>query len=955
MEANNTLPTTILRMFNSKRYTLLKLCGEGGFSCVYKAFDNNTQQNVAIKFLIISNSSSSVHHYSREIQTLGLLQHPNIIRLLDKGENHGLHFVVFEFIQGQSLKQLLFEQTIFPFKEIVDVMAQILNALCHCHKKGVIHNDIKPSNIIISKCMGKIHTSLIDFGSAIFWNESSTQPNKILDSEEKLLTPAYCAPELLRGASASPQSDIYAWGLVLLECLTGKPSYPSLNEIPLTVKGLTSDNIFPHYNYLDNPIACLLLRILNSNINERPVNSFDVYKSFIQLNFSTLIKRQNTHEFNRNNKIQQLLDNTQVLQPLFIQTPITEQKQITVLCLNLRIIRLEENSKKTICIDETEYLSALFLNKQEQCINIARRFGAKHVKTLGGIVLFYFGYPRVMANDCYMGAKAALEIIQYLKIQNDLSSQVHEIVYSPRLGIHTGVVTVSESAPKAPEGDTSNIAIAIAQEADDNQVLCTTTTKEILQSYIQFETHKIATLGVNPRQFCLHILVNVRDGMILNNKTQPRNSRCFEGRTTELFKLQSVLKIDKAYPKYQRHMHLCGEIGVGKSRLIFEYIQQLKNQEKLTITCSPEYKNTALHPILELLKNKYSLNSYPQKQAVLILQKNLSTHPNIKHDAGFYLVSSYLGYQLPTQDPTAFISTRKIKKVLFKTLSHLLCVNHKVTNSRPNLFVIEDLNCADPNTIEFIQYLVDDPGFINSQHSLITSSHSATKLLNNLNERNRLEIQNFTSQETLSFASQLLNGHTLTNVLARLIYERTKGNPLFIIKMVAMLKEKQQILYLNHKVYLRNTEEVLKLPICLRDTLQQQLDQLQCAKKITQLASVIGQEFDLEILKLTFGKHNSQMQVMLDELVSTKLIVLKPSESGIKFAFTSPLLCQAAYSSMSGTQRKAVHLQIATALEEALHISNQDLLLLAIQWFKAGEIDKSIRYQQMMLTQQKEH
>ncbi len=147
----------IAAQFDSSSYQLLEKIGEGGFGHVYKAIQRNTGQVVAIKFLVISDEFDEckraryVERFKRETQLSSQLHHPNIVRLLDKGQSGELLYAVFEYIKGLDLKAILRDSGALSAVDAADVMGQVLDALAHAHDKGIIHRDIKPANIILHK------------------------------------------------------------------------------------------------------------------------------------------------------------------------------------------------------------------------------------------------------------------------------------------------------------------------------------------------------------------------------------------------------------------------------------------------------------------------------------------------------------------------------------------------------------------------------------------------------------------------------------------------------------------------------------------------------------------------------------------------------------------------------------------------------------------------------------
>jgi eukaryotic-like serine/threonine-protein kinase len=197
------------------RYRLLDQIGEGGMANVYLATDTILNREVAIKVLRgdLSNDETFVKRFQREALSATTLEHPNLVQIYDVGEEQGYHYIVMEYIEGKTLKQLIKQYGPLSIGEVIDVMEQLVSAVEHAHSRGVIHRDIKPQNIIV-RSDGTV--KLTDFGIAIAQNAAQlTQTNNIMGSVH------YLAPELAKGHMATAQSDIYSLGIVMFELLAG--------------------------------------------------------------------------------------------------------------------------------------------------------------------------------------------------------------------------------------------------------------------------------------------------------------------------------------------------------------------------------------------------------------------------------------------------------------------------------------------------------------------------------------------------------------------------------------------------------------------------------------------------------------------------------------------------------------------------------------------------------------
>ena len=236
------------------RYRVEAFLGKGGMAEVYKVWDAHRSSYLAMKLLHEDLALDNVflRRFKREAQTLARLQHPNIVRFYELEQEGRKVFMLIDYVEGESLKHKIFDaQGPLPFYQIMEVMRPLCQALQYAHNEGLVHADVKPGNIMIDKT-GRVLLS--DFGIARM-TESATV------TMVGAGTPAYMSPEQARGEMPTPQTDIYALGIVLYEMLTGER--PFTGELA-TISGSTGEKI--RWEQLNlNPLSP---RQLNSQVSE---------------------------------------------------------------------------------------------------------------------------------------------------------------------------------------------------------------------------------------------------------------------------------------------------------------------------------------------------------------------------------------------------------------------------------------------------------------------------------------------------------------------------------------------------------------------------------------------------------------------------------------------------------------------------------------------------------------
>lgn len=213
----------------SGRYKIIEKIGSGGMANVYLAMDLILEREVAVKMISLDfqNDKDSLRRFQREALSTTELTHPNIVTIYDVGEGDR-PYIVMEYVDGMDLKQYIRENHPIPYKKVINIMEQILDAIEYAHKNDVIHRDIKPHNILIDK---NGNVKITDFGIAVALSQNSiTQTNSLLGSVQ------YISPEQARGNVVTKQSDIYSLGIVLYELLTGTVPFQGESAVSIALK-----------------------------------------------------------------------------------------------------------------------------------------------------------------------------------------------------------------------------------------------------------------------------------------------------------------------------------------------------------------------------------------------------------------------------------------------------------------------------------------------------------------------------------------------------------------------------------------------------------------------------------------------------------------------------------------------------------------------------------------------
>lgn len=265
------------------RYQIVGPLGEGGMAAVFKAYQPSMDRYVAVKVLPrqLAASKEFVARFQQEAKLLARLQHPHILPVFDYGESDdGYTYIVMPFIQGGTLSDVI-EKRRFSFSEVCEIVSQIGSALGYAHSRGMIHRDVKPSNVLIDESGNCL---LTDFGLARMIESTSN----LTTSGAIVGTPAYMSPEQGAGRKIDHRSDIYSLGIILFELLSGRVPYTAETPVAVVFKHLQDPlpSIRKYDPDLSVEVEMILYKALAKNPDERYQTVDDLLKAMEQAEVS---------------------------------------------------------------------------------------------------------------------------------------------------------------------------------------------------------------------------------------------------------------------------------------------------------------------------------------------------------------------------------------------------------------------------------------------------------------------------------------------------------------------------------------------------------------------------------------------------------------------------------------------------------------------------------------------
>jgi serine/threonine protein kinase len=255
------------------RYELEQLVGRGGMSSVFKARDTLLERNVALKILHEHHLEDEeyVERFRREARTVAQLSHPNIVTVIDRGETEGQPFIVFEYVDGQTLDRMIARRGALPIDEALEIAIASAHGLAFAHRRGLVHRDVKPQNILLN---GDREPKVTDFGIA----RSLDVQRGVTQTGTVLGTSNYIAPEQASGDRAGPQSDVYSLGVVLFELLTGRVPFDGENFVTVAMRHINEPP--PNVATLRRDVSPRLAAAVSRALEKDPRNRFPSMEAF---------------------------------------------------------------------------------------------------------------------------------------------------------------------------------------------------------------------------------------------------------------------------------------------------------------------------------------------------------------------------------------------------------------------------------------------------------------------------------------------------------------------------------------------------------------------------------------------------------------------------------------------------------------------------------------------------
>lgn len=901
------------------RFEIAEPIGEGSCGKVYKAVQLSTGQLVALKILRHDDgpherAATLRQRFHREMRLSGGLSHPNIVGLVDFGETaDGRLFAAFQYVVGCTLQRVLEEEGSLDGAQAVHLMTQVLDALACAHRRDVVHRDLKPANIMVTQTGARRNALVLDFGLGGFaeGHRGWTDP-RITRTGEMMGTPAYAAPEQLRGEPTTTRSDLYSWGLVLLECLTGQPVVRGSTVQHALHQQLGPEPIAIPDWIAELPVGAMLACVTAKDPDARSRSAVDIVAELDARPAAPgrAIAPRPAGDADVDDG-----------------TPHAQQRQVTALSCRLSANVVGDAALRIDALDQA------MRNARGRCIEVVDRLGGLIVGTLGGTVQAAFGHPRPEEDAPRRAVLAALEILETVR-RCSVETERRHIRLTVRVGVHTGLVVARRAAGGATasqiDGTTLDGASHLDAAAGPNEILLSAQTYELFRQ-LDAEPAPPVLLPGGSAPVPVHRLVGPQDAFRRGRFSATTTP--FVGREDELSTLREAW--EHAASGAPQGLLIVGDGGLGKSRLVHELRSELAGVTWLECRCTPDTQASPLRPFVDGLGDALGGRSLATFLADHALDAGLLASP----------LASLLALDAERGGSGVEPSPQERRK---RTFDAMVALVFGLAQAGPTVLAIEDLHWADPTTLDLLSMLLSELEGASGEHDptapsllVLLSTRSAQGLPRAVLDLPNLHLKPLS--RTLvgeMITSMMPAGRALAPDVSDLVVRRAEGVPLFVEELVRIASDAAASGRASHPA------RALELPGSVRNLMTARLSTLSPAARHTaELAAAIGREFTRPVLGAIAAKAAADLDRDLEELAAAGLVHRRRWRDTERWSFKHALLRDAIYDCLAPDTCRRVHETIAGAFRDRFpDVETRQPETVALHYERAGHAESAIRY-----------
>lgn len=948
-ERPNDAPPSFGTLGGKRRYVLGPMLGEGGGGVVFRAECVETGQDVAVKLMHEGDMKTAAQRarFRRETLLCEGLHHPNIVALLDQGEApDGRLFAVYEFVPGRTLHDRLAVEGPLSAVDTGRLMTQVLDALAAAHRRGIVHRDLKPRNIMIAMTDDGPHAKILDFGVGALLPSAERSDGLALERTTEVLgSPQYCSPEQLRNEPPTLKSDLYAWGLVVIECLTGRAVMQGASVADILYQQLSPVDIALPPSIASHRLGSVLRRALNKNPEQRAASADELAVQFRAVHFAGLV-----------GELDELVGRRPRAAPSAPHAEgagaAGEYRQITALCCSVTIIG--DARERHLAADYSDALDSYEEQWLTRCVDIAVGYGAQVGGRLGDTLLLYFGLQGAIDRPARRAARAALDMVREasrarLAAPTARSAPGRDESWRVEVAaaIHVGQTrahasrTFGVSLPSATS--------RLLRFAAPGQILMSGDARLSLERYADYQP---TPLRLSRAGIAAQPVYELRGERRIDTPFDSLDEQAMAPMIGRRHQLDSLLRAWQTtlaqrlrdgrgeHAPRAAFLLVVGEAGIGKSRLVYELSQAVDAQGHAVAhcVCLPERTNHGMSPILRLIGAQWRIEpDGPADEALAAIDAMLAPLA-CDHAAARAALASWFG--LPCDAGGFLWSSAREQHALFDVLAQLIV---SLGNGAPVLVIVEDVQWIDRSTEDFLKSLRRSAS---ASTLCVVLTSRPEKLDRWRDDTERLVLRRLSRNDAQRFVATLFGRTELDAASLSVLAHRTAGIPLFIEEVVREVRDlvasgaaTEQDDWLSAL----RAADPRPLPVTLGSMLGLALDKIDDARATAQLAATIGLEVDAQLLAYASEHDRATLDAHLKVLLEAKIVYARHRLDRVVYSFRHALIRDAAYESMLPAVRRGNHVRVGRALAmEADHGNGAQTFGVAQHFAHAGAFAEAI-------------
>jgi len=914
-DSRSETPTAYLKQGDCigkrKRFEITGRLGKGGMGVVFAAIDRQLDRSVAIKFILPDTQiprNQLVRILRREAMTTARLRHDNIVSIFDIDTWKTVPYLVMEHLEGDSLAQILARERLSLLRSI-EVMIDVARGMAHAHENGIIHRDLKASNVFV---LTGGRAKILDFGLAALVRLPSQSTVSAGESNSNAGTPFAMPPEQWRGDSQDERTDVWAMGVMLFELFTGQRPY-SRTDARRLYEDICSERAAPSVlsiqDNLPEQAESIVARAMQKKPEARFQSAAPLLDALVEFH-NNLIRSSEAKRTTRR---------------------ITQRRQLTFLSCGLTsLAKVAEDPD-----EEGERLGKFMA----LCTEAIHSLNGRLIAVLGSRVLACFGHPIAREGDAERTVRAGLQIVRTVKKvpwQGTSSPRV-------RVGIHTGLEIVEdvegESEGFQIQGSSPQIATSLENLASDDSIVIGQSTYQLTHSGFDFEDYGSLVIEGNPQPMAAYKVLREKDIDNRFDAAFASSQTPLIGRKADVERLVELWQCSKN--STGQFALLTGEAGIGKSRLVRVLKDRvgIEGGTRMSCQCWPQFKSSAFHAVIDLVIR--STGILREDSAEEKLHKLESSFSRLEMDPAVCVpvIASLLTISLPGTSDFS-LDPRERKKRTIDTLTAMVLA---MADQKPVLFVVEDLHWADHSSLELLENVLER---MVSAHILVvgTARPEFRRSWPNCAHFHHIPINHLPPGLAAKMIERALGGHELPAEVIESLVQRTEGVPLFIEEMTRAVVD--SVKELGNITAVKDSLFAQVIPATLNELFLARLDRLTTAgKELAQISAVVGRSFSYSLIQGVSGLAEPALHEALLSLTESDVLLChgRPSES--KYQFKHSLIQDAAYHSLPKKRRRAHHLKVAHVLRELFpETAVTQPELLAHHYTQAGDVEQALAF-----------